>query len=49
MNEVDAQLQCMAAAIVAQVVAKLILLLVAFRGEKSDGRCELIVAEGLKA
>ena len=48
-DEVDAELEGVAADFVAQVVAELILLLVAQSGKKRDGRRELIVAVSLKA
>src|SRR5579863_1831445 len=48
-NEVDAELERVVAGRVADVVTELILLLIAQVGKQSDGRGELVVAEGLEA
>ena len=48
-NEVDSELERMVAHNVAQVVAKLVFVLIAQVGEKSDRSGELIVAESLEA
>ena len=49
MDDVGAKLDGVAALFAAQVIAKLVLFLVAIGGEERDGRGELIVAVGLKA
>ena len=48
-NEVDAEFKSVVASGVAYVVAELIFFLIAQVGEKSDGRGELIVAEGFES
>jgi hypothetical protein len=49
MNEVDVRTSARGAGGVTQVVAKLIFVLIAQVGEKSDGRGELVIAESLEA
>jgi hypothetical protein len=48
-NKVDSKLESVAARNVAQVVAQLVLLLIAQVGKKSDGSGELVVAESFEA
>src|SRR5208283_3844415 len=48
-NEIDSELERMVMHDVAEIVAELILVLIAQVGEKRDGSSKLIVAEGLEA
>ena len=48
-NEVDSELESVASCNMAQIVTQLVFLLIAQVGEKSDGRGELVVAEGFES